>query len=304
MYTTNPDNSHLDEVLGFMNRCDIAEFGEQDTSREDLEQLWSEIDLAQDAWIVRDEQQRIIGYANVSDASEGYQMDIYIHPSETPVAVEDDLMTLCVDRARKILAGAPPETKPFLTGYATGQNQRLQRVYETAGFERHTYHYRMQIDLTTPLAEPQWPVNFKLSAYRPEDELELYHLIQRSFDWEGHTDTPIDHWRNLVFRGGRFDPQFFVLVRDGGRLVGAALSYDEGGSGWIRQLAFHKDYRGQGLGSLLLRHMFFVFQQRSAASVALGVAAVNESAVSFYERNGMRRSREFIEYRKILRGEV
>ena len=130
--------------------------------------------------------------------------------------------------------------------------------------------------------------------------MELYHFIQRAFDWEGHEDTPIDLWRNLVFRGGRFEPQLFVLVRDAGRLVGAALSYDEEGSGWIRQLAFHKDYRGQGHGSLLLRHMFYLFQQRNAASVALGVASVNANAVNFYERNGMYRSREFIEYRREL----
>lgn len=46
--------------------------------------------------------------------------------------------------------------------------------------------------------------------------------------------------------------------------------------------------------------MFHLFQQRGAVSVALGVAAVNETAVQFYERNGMQRRREFIEYRKKL----
>jgi ribosomal protein S18 acetylase RimI-like enzyme len=297
---TNPTHHHLDEVLDFMNRCDLAEFGEEDTSSEDLEQLWSEIDLAQDAWIARDDQQRITGYANVAPAGDGFQMDIYIHPVDSPTIVEDQLMRLCLQRASQLAGGAAPDAAPGLKGYATSKNLRLQRVYEEAGFTRHTYHYRMHIDLTSPLHAPQWPANFELSAYQPEAELELYNLIQRAFDWEGHVDSPIDEWRNLVFRGGRFDPQFFVLVRDAGRLVGAALSYDEGGSGWIRQLAFHKDYRGQGLGSLLLRHMFYVFQQCGATSVALGVAAVNENAVKFYERSGMHRSREFIEYRKQL----
>lgn len=300
MRVDHPNQWQLDEVLDFMNRCDLAEFGEEDTSREDLEQLWTEIDLAEDAWIARNDQQRLNGYANVAPAGDGYQMDIYIHPVDSPTVVEDTLMQLCLERAACLDDGAAPDAAPSLKGYATSQNQRLQRVYEEAGFTRHTYHYRMQIDLITPLPAPQWPANFELSAYQPEAELELYHLIQHAFDWEGHVDSPIEEWRNLVFRGGRFDPQFFVLVRDAGRLVGAALSYDEGGSGWIRQLAFHKDYRGQGLGSLLLRHMFYIFQQRGAASVALGVAAVNENAVSFYERNGMHRSREFIEYRKTI----
>ncbi|MEL7591391.1 MAG: GNAT family N-acetyltransferase [Anaerolineaceae bacterium] len=297
MRVDHPDQTKLDEVLDFMNRCDLAEFGEEDTSREDLEQLWSGIDLARDVWIVREEQERIIGYANVAPVGEGFQMDIYVHPTDSPTEVEDDLMQLCLARAALLAGEAPPDSTPSLTGYATSKSLRLQCVYDGAGFSRHTYHYRMHIDLPSPLPAPQWPPNFELSAYQPEAELELYHLIQRAFDWEGHVDSPIEEWRNLVFRGGRFDPQFFVLVRDAGRLVGAALSYEECGSGWIRQLAFHKDYRGQGLGSLLLRHMFYVFQQRGAASVALGVAAVNENAVSFYERNGMHRSREFIEYK-------
>ncbi len=68
MNTHNPDPDQINDVLEFMNRCDIAEFGEPDTSREDLEQLWSEIEISRDAWIVRDEQRDITGYANVSGA--------------------------------------------------------------------------------------------------------------------------------------------------------------------------------------------------------------------------------------------
>ncbi len=227
-------------------------------------------------------------------------MDIYIHPVETPPRVEDTLMDLCVVRATQKHAGAQVDATPHLTGYATSKGTRLQQVYENNGFTRHTYQNRMEINFSAPLTAPEWPENFRLAAFRPEDELELYQLIQRAFDWEGHEDTPIDLWRNLVFRGGRLGPELFVLVRDAGRLVGAALSYDEGGSGWIRQLAFHKDSRGQGLGSLLLRHMFYLFLQRKAASVALGVASMNATAVNFYERNGMHRSRESIEHRREL----
>lgn len=297
MKTLHPLINSFDEVFDFMNRCDISDFGEADTSKEDLDQLWSEIDLSRDAWLIQDDQQQITGYANISDAVEGYQVDIYIHTSETPPGVEDALMDLCIERARQKLARLTGDIKQYLKGYASSQSIRLQHVFEQAGFSRHTYHYRMQIDLTSTLPVPEWPANFKLTSYKPEDELELYRLIQQAFDWKGHKDTPIDIWRNLVFRGGRFDPELFVLVWDADRLVGAALSYDEGGSGWIRQLAFHKDYRGQGLGSILLKHMFYVFQQRNSVNVGLGVAAVNESAVNFYERNGMYRSREFIEYR-------
>jgi mycothiol synthase len=298
MDIANPKTEDFDDVLDFMIRCDVTEFGEPDTSREDLEQLWSEINLASDAWLARDEQQRVIGFANVSDTVDGYQMDIYLHLLLSPPSIEDILMRFCLERAQKMHDEAPQGTKLHLRGYASSKSTRLQQIYEKSGFDRHTYHYRMQIDFSGPFEQPVWPDNYQLAAYRPEDELELYQFIQRAFDWPGHKDTPIDLWRSLVFRGGQYDPEVFLLVRDVDSLVGAALSYDEEGSGWIRQLAVEKEYRGKGLGSLLLRQMFYIFQQRNAASVALGVASVNANAINFYERSGMYRSREFIEYRK------
>jgi ribosomal protein S18 acetylase RimI-like enzyme len=111
----------------------------------------------------------------------------------------------------------------------------------------------------------------------------------------------MDAWRNLIFRGGRFDPEFFVLVRAHGSLVGAALSYAEESGGWVRQLAVAKDYQGKGLGSRLLRYMFSVFYKRNLPGVGLGVASLNNKAWNFYERVGMYRKREFIEYRKLLK---
>ena len=38
-----------------MLACDIEEYGEGDSSREDLEEQWSEIDLSRDAWVAIDD---------------------------------------------------------------------------------------------------------------------------------------------------------------------------------------------------------------------------------------------------------
>lgn len=296
----HPGQELIDEVFSFLIQCDMADFGEPDTSREDLEQEWSELDLSSDAWIARNSAGAINGYAFVSDVSEGCHVDVYIDRTLSPLGLEDDLVELCIQRAAEKAAGHNYPAGPFMIGYATATHERLQKMFERAGFVRHAYHYRMQIELAAQVEPVSWPGGYTLQTYRPEDEQELYTLIQRAFNWQGHVDAPIDQWRNLVFRGGRFDPECFILVRDGGELVGAALAYDEDGSGWIRQLAVRKDQQGKGLGGMLLRHMFHLFQQRGAASVALGVAGVNENAVNFYERNGMQKRREFIEYRRKL----
>jgi ribosomal protein S18 acetylase RimI-like enzyme len=46
--------------------------------------------------------------------------------------------------------------------------------------------------------------------------------------------------------------------------------------------------------------MFHLFSQAGLTSTALGVASANSNACQFYERNGMKKTREFGEYRKIL----
>lgn len=293
----HPLPEDIDSVFEFMVQCDIAEFGAPDASREDLEKEWSEDDLQKDIWIARDEG-RVCGYAVVGRDGMRFVQDIYIHPTNTPEGVEDRLVQNCIDRFNEWIAEDKMEQKPAFTGYVTMGNHRLQQAYERAGFIRHTYHYQMRIDLAGFSETPVWPAEFGLESFKPGGEMELYQFIQTAFDWEGHTTQPFDSWQSLLFRGGRYDPEFFVLVRRQGKLVGTALAYDEGDKGWIRQLAVSKELRGRGVGSLLLRHMFAVFAARGAQSVSLGVASVNETAWQFYERNGMHRNCEFIEYRR------
>jgi len=296
----NPLNQNLEEVFEFMNLCDIAEFGEPDTSREDLEEQWSEIDVTQDAWLARNPQGQVIGYADVARSVETYQMDLYIHPDLSPDGLGDIMMQRCENRVRELSVKQGTESKPVLVGYATRTNPRLQKIYEKFGFERVNYHFRMQIDLPEPVAPPQWPDEYQLDTYCDTDEMELYQLIESAFDWPGHVTPSLEAWRRHIFRDWRYDPQYFILVRKAGKLVGAALSYNEGVHGWIRQLAVCKEYQGKGLGSTLLRHMFSIYSQRNVPRVALGVSSKNENACQFYERHGMYRSREFIEYRKRL----
>ena len=154
----------------------------------------------------------------------------------------------------------------------------------------------MQIDFQGEVTQPIWPEEYVLSAFTPAEEKSLYGLIVNAFTWPGHVMTSFETWKEHLFRNGRFDPELFMLVHKGEKLVGAALSYDEGTRGWIRQLAITKELQGKGLGSLLLQHVFSIYYNKGIPTVALGVASENEIANRFYERNGMRRTREFVEY--------
>ena len=291
----HPTKEDIHDVFEFMCANDIAEFGEPDSDFGDLEDEWNEADLTKNVWILK-ENGKLCGYSLVSGEGDRFHMDLYAHNDHTPAGWVDRLIEPACARARELKPD--PGSKARLTVYSCAANEVAGEALRRNGFSVHTWHYRMQIDFSGPVEAVQWPEDFEVRAYQESDEEELYHLIEATFDWQEHVMPPIEEWRKHLFRGGRYDPEYFVLVRKAGKLVGAALSYNEDTLGWIRQLAISRDLQGQGFGSKLLQHMFHVYQQKGKKSVALGVASVNQNACQFYERAGMKKTREFAEYRK------
>lgn len=298
LFTFNrPTPEDRERVFRFMLDCDVAEFGEEDSDPDDLADQWVEADLAADAWLALDPAGEICGYALFSISSNiRCDVDLYVNAraASTPSA---ELTGLAVERFRQVVAsgGVPPGCE--LVTYLNGLNTARRAEVETAGFVIEKYHYRMQVDFDGPVPAPELPEGFSLHAFTENDRRELYDLIVTAFDWGSAPFFTYEEWQKSVLRGGRFDPRYFILLRREDRLVGAGLCYDEGVRGWIKELAVSKELRGQGLGVTLLRHIFHVFSTKGASTVALGVVSNNPNAVAFYERAGMTRTREFVEYR-------
>jgi ribosomal protein S18 acetylase RimI-like enzyme len=291
----HPKEEEIRDVFDFMCANDIAEYGEPDSDYGDLEDEWKEADLSKDVWLLKDNG-RICGYSLVSGEGDRFHMDLYAHNDHTPAGWMDRLIEPACERVKE--KKDRDQEKARLTVYSCVVNKGVGEALLRNGFSIHTWHFRMQIDFTDIVDAVQWPDDFEVRPFQQKDEEELYHLIEATFDWQEHEMPSIEDWRKHLFRGGRYDPEYFILVRKAGKLVGAALSYNEDTLGWIRQLAISKDLQGQGFGSKLLRHMFNVYQLIGKKSVALGVASVNQNACQFYERVGMRKVREFAEYRK------
>ncbi len=288
----HPTMEDFSRVIAFMIATDVAEFGEPDTDEGDTADQWNEADLNKDVWLAVDGSGNLCGYALFSDNGDrGYSFDVYTFPTIAGNQIKAALVDEVLKRARSLAT-----EKKILTAYVSGFNPDGCKLMESRGFTKHTVHYRMQIDFTTPIEAPSWPEGFTLSSVAPQDVQELYELIASAFDWPGHVPVPFDTWKELVFRNGRYDPELFILVRKEGKLVGAALCYDEVTRGWVKQLAVAKEMQGQGLGALLLRQVFSIFSFNGRPTVALGVSSANEKAILFYERAGMHRTREFVEY--------
>ena len=296
---SHPKKEDIDRVVAFMNACDTAEFGLPDTDLADQQEQWDNMDLSRDAWIAL-ENGSIVGFSCVNGSQNRIDFDLNVYGTLSPAGLGIELVHLCETRAHEMLAASPDWHPAYMVGYASQGNSESVAAFGQNGFKVETYQFRMQIDFNLPIEEPTWPQGYSLRPFQAGDEQALYDLVQSAFDWPGHVVTPFNEWHSALFRGGRFDPECFVTLWQGERLVGAALSYDDSGRGWIRQLVIAKEQQGKGLGSRLLQHMFTFYQSRGAVSVALGVASRNSKAGEFYERCGMHRSREFLEFHKEL----
>jgi ribosomal protein S18 acetylase RimI-like enzyme len=133
-----------------------------------------------------------------------------------------------------------------------------------------------------------------------EDEKAIHRLIVAAFSRPDREPVPFFEWQELMMRPDIFDPELWFLAVADGKIIGASLGYSYPEEGWVRQLAVAESWQGRGIGAALLRHSFLTFKELGHETVGLGVRAENEQAVSFYERLGMRRARQYDEYSKVV----
>jgi ribosomal protein S18 acetylase RimI-like enzyme len=130
--------------------------------------------------------------------------------------------------------------------------------------------------------------------------------------YEGHVDSRInDQYRSSVgarrflynivqYPGcGTFYRPASYAAFDGrtGRLCGISLtSLVATGSGHITQICVAPEFKGAGVGYLLLRQSLATLREFGCVSASLTVTASNEDAMRLYERVGFATVRQFSAY--------
>ncbi|MBN1149336.1 MAG: GNAT family N-acetyltransferase [Anaerolineales bacterium] len=288
-------------VLELMERCEVAEYGEPDSSLEDILHDWEQMDLARDSWLAFTPQGDLVGYAAVMPWTERLRYDFFIDPVLGSDELGGALLERCQGRGRALARERSEQNWRKVVVYIAQVNQGNRRLLESAAFQAARHHFQMQIELDAPPAAPRWPDGIDLRAVQPDqDARSLHALIETAFARPGRTATSFEEWSKLMLRSDIFDPTLWFLALDGQEIVGACLGFEYPGSGWVRQLAVTERWRGRGLGSALLLHAFGEFRQRGFTKAGLGVAADNPNAYSLYEKVGMRRVREYAEYEKAI----
>lgn len=295
----HPQNEDTDSVLALMQRSDIAEYGESDSDIEDLLFDWQLLDRQQDAWLVFDPTNKLIGYAAVIPRRADLQFDCYATPDWEDARLGQMLLALCAERGNTIAAirGEPVQVHMYIAHV----NAQAIQTAENAGFQLGSYFFQMQMNLTAPLTEPVWPEGVGVqTAVANQDDLEIYTLIQTAFAKPGRTPPAFEEWKSYMIDTALYDPDIWFLASVENKIIGASLCVPYDTMGWVRQLGVTPEWQGKGIGAALLRHTFQAFKQRGYTTVGLGVDSDRAGANHFYHQIGMQTARQYDEYVKAI----
>jgi ribosomal protein S18 acetylase RimI-like enzyme len=122
-----------------------------------------------------------------------------------------------------------------------------------------------------------------IRPFREEDTEEVVALWGAAGLLRPQNDPRRDIARKLAVQR-----ELFLVVEDGGRLVGAGMAGYEGHRGWINYLAVLPEERGRGIGRALMAEFEARLRALGCPKVSLQVREGNDDALRFYEHLGFR----------------
>src|SRR4051812_48677979 len=174
-------------------------YGETAFSQADLEGEWSDIDLEQNARVVRDGD-RVVGYGTLRERGELYRAEGYVHPDAQgrgagrliAVELEQDAGRRGARRIQNSVFEADSAARTLL---------------ESLGYRAVRVFRELRIELREPPPPPVWPDELRVVAFDPERDAREFHAAhQEAFadHWE-YTQRDFESWSKGNLGGDRFD---------------------------------------------------------------------------------------------------
>ncbi len=229
-----------------------------------------------------------------------------VHPDEHCQGIGTRLIQLTEARA---LARAETELRAeqalSIDRNTSDANAAAIHLFEARGYRPVRTFYRMRIDLAAHVEALPLPDGLEIRSFDPAEQAEaVYAAHQESFaDHWGFEPETYEAWTHSNLNVDNFDPSLWQVAWDGDQVAGICLNQQHQDFGWVATLGVRRAWRKRGLGLVLLRNSFALFQARGCQSAGLGVDASSlTNAVALYERAGMVVHKRWFTYRKMLRG--
>ena len=283
-------------VTELVRALESSLYGQTTLSQADLEAEWSELDIEQDARVVR-VGDRIAGYGVVRQRGELWRVEGCVHPDALGHGIGKLIASGLEEDATR--GGARRVQNAVLEA-----DSAARRLLESLGYGAVRVFREMRIELDAPPPAPQWPDGLRVAAFDPEhDALEFHAAHQEAFaDHWDYTPRDFESWSKGHVESERFDPTLWCVVRAGDEIAaGTICTGDTYGGGFVHVLFTRRPWRKQGVGAALLGDAFGRFWKRGEHSVGLGVDAASDTgAFRLYERAGMAPVLGWVMYEKDL----
>jgi mycothiol synthase len=274
------DAAAVTEVVVALER---SLYGHSAFSLGDLQDEWSDVDLEQNARVVRDGD-RIVAYCAVREQGELWRAEGYVHPNALGRGIGTLIATWLEEHAAR--HGARRIQNSVLEADSAARG-----LLKSLGYRAVRVFRELRIELEAPPPAPEWPAGLHVVAFDPENDAREFHAAgQEAFaDHWASMPREFESWSKHRLRSERFDPTLWCVVRAGQEIAaGTICTADTYGGGWVHALFTRRPWRKQGVGAALLRDSFGRFWDRGEHSVGLGVDAANDTgAFRLYERAGM-----------------
>jgi mycothiol synthase len=275
---------------------------------EELKNEWQTpgFNLERDAFLIETKDGRVVGFEEFGN-DHGHAIlrtDGYVHPNFKGHGIGTSLLRTVEKRALEEMSLANPEVRVSLRSIIDNRDPDSHDLHRNEGYQPLRYHWRMEIVLNAPPAEPKFPVGIELRPFiKGEHDIVVWQAQNESFrDHWGSHDVSFEDWKHHRFNDPEFNPSLWAIAWDGDEIAGFSLNRYRMGIGWIRTLGVRRSWRKRGLGEALLLHSFAEFYKRGTKTIGLGVDAQNPTgATRLYQKVGMYAASEYVTYEKELR---
>jgi mycothiol synthase len=262
--------------------------------------------LESDAFLVESRDGRIVGYEEFFNEHGHARLrtDGYVHPEFKGRNIGTTLLRAIETRARAEIALAKPHVRVSLRSMIDSNDPSGHELHRNEGYQPLRYHWRMEIVLDDPPAEPRFPAGIELRPFiKGDHDVAVWQAQNEAWrDHWGSHDVSLEEWKRSRFDDPEFNPALWAIAWDGNEVAGFSLNRYRMGIGWIRTLGVRRPWRKRGLGEALLMQSFGEFYRRGTKTIGLGVDAQNPTgATRLYQKVGMRVASEFVTYEKELR---
>jgi ribosomal protein S18 acetylase RimI-like enzyme len=312
-----PVLNDAEKTAAMFNRFEKHVEGEESTQSDILRKEWQfpGFTLDEDARLLENDKGEILGFSAVWNSEKPHVSNFIIQriaPEYIGTEVEERLTDWTESKAMENISKAPEGSEVILgTTINSNSSDKIQRMKDR-GFEEKRYYWRMGIDLTKDLQDPELPRGITVERHSDRQNLpEIVHCDRDCFKdhWgyvEGPFEDDLNEWKHWLELEPYYDPRYWFLACSEGEIVGLCLCMNGmtigEEIGYIDSVCVKKEFRKKGIAAAMLRYSFRELKKAGRTSAYLHVDASSlTGATRLYKSVGMSVNKMHTKVEKVIR---